>query len=100
MYKLRTTFSKSKNMIYISHLDVMRSFMRALRRAKLPFFLSKGFSPRPKISFKKALSLGKESFSEEASFHLTEKIKEAEFIKRFNRELPEGISIEDAIYES
>jgi radical SAM-linked protein len=39
-------------MRYISHLDLMRLFMRAMRRADLPLKMSEGFSPHPKLSLK------------------------------------------------
>ena len=57
-------------MRYISHLDLMRLFMRAMRRAELPLKMSEGFSPHPKLSFKRALKLGVESQQEEASIIL------------------------------
>lgn len=99
MHKLKVRFSKDKEMLYIAHLDVLRLFQRALRRAKLPFYLSKGFNPHPKISFKRALPLGKLGLSEEACFFLEKSVKEDEFIKLMNKELPPGVSIKDAVYE-
>ena len=82
-------------MRYISHLDLMRLFMRALRRADLPIKLSEGFSPHPKLSIKRALKLGVESENEEASILLKEEIKSDEFKNRLQRQLPEGIEIKD-----
>ncbi|MFH1384890.1 MAG: TIGR03936 family radical SAM-associated protein, partial [Candidatus Omnitrophota bacterium] len=48
-------FSKQKELIYISHLDVVRLFMRTFRRADLPLVYTQGYNPHPKISFKRAL---------------------------------------------
>ena len=83
-------------MIYISHLDLMRLFMRALRRADLPVKISEGFSPHPKISIKKALKLGLASDNEEANFTLNEFIQPAEFAERLENQLPAGIRIKSA----
>jgi len=82
-------------MKYISHLDLMRLFMRALRRAGLPVKMTEGFSPHPKISLKRALKLGVESENEEASFVLKEPVAPEEFRQRLQGQLPEGIFIKD-----
>ena len=50
--------------MFISHLDMMRTFERAFRRADLPVAFTQGFNPRPKISFTPALSVGITSSSE------------------------------------
>ena len=86
-------FSKQDNMVYISHLDLMTLFRRAIRRADLPFVLSAGFTPRVKISMPKALKLGKSSKSEEMQFRLTENIDPPELTELLNNELPDGIKI-------
>jgi len=83
-------------MRFISHLDLMRLFQRALRRAGLPIVITKGFNPRPKFSINRALKLGVEAESEAAIFYLDADIKTEEFKNRLNKELPEGINIEDA----
>lgn len=95
MQRVNFIFSKKGMMRYISHLDLMRLFMRALRRAGLPIKLSEGFSPHPKLSIKRALKLGVESENEEASILLKEEIKSDEFKNRLQRQLPEGIEIKD-----
>lgn len=82
-------------MKYISHLDLMRLFMRALRRAELPIKITEGFSPHPKISLKRALKLGVESDSEEATFVLREPMNLEEFKQKLQKQLPEGIFIKD-----
>ena len=80
-------------MRFISHLDLMRLFSRAARRAELPLFISKGFSPHPKISIKRALKLGIESDNEEAEIILTKSVPLDEFCRRMNEQLPEGICV-------
>lgn len=92
-------FTKNKLMRFISHLDLMRLFHRAARRADLPVMLTKGFNPHPKISIKRALKLGLTSENEEAIFYLKERISPEEFKERFQRQLPDGIEIKEVSLE-
>jgi len=87
-------FSKTGWMRYISHLDLLRLFNRALRRADFKLYLSKGFNPRPIIRVIKALKLGIEGRDENAEFILEENIDPLNFKERLNQQLPEGVSIE------
>ena len=82
-------------MRYISHLDLMRLFMRAMRRAGLPLKMSEGFSPHPKLSLKRALKLGIESEHEEASIVLKFPVTPEDFKNRLQKQLPEGIQVQD-----
>ena len=82
-------------MRYISHLDLMRLFMRAARRAEFPLFLTKGFSPHPKISFKRALKLGQESTQEEMTLLLNELVEIDDFRVRLQDNIPKAIEIKD-----
>jgi len=95
MLKVRFTFAKKGPMKYISHLDLMRLFMRALRRADLPLKITEGFSPHPKLSILRALKLGLESDNEEASILLKEAIGPEEFKHRLQEQLPQGIEIKN-----
>jgi len=95
MYRISFTFTKKGTMKFISHLDLMRLFMRALRRADLPVKITEGFSPHPKLSIKRALKLGIESDSEEASVVLKEEIIPEEFRQRLQKQFPQGIEIKN-----
>ena len=77
------TFRKKGSMIYISHLNLMTLFRRAMRRADLPFVLTEGFTPR----------VGLESDSEEMSFWLDEEREPEEILGTLNGEMPEGVEI-------
>jgi len=88
-------FSKTGVMRYISHLDLIRLLMRATRRAELPLYFTKGFSPRPKLIIKRALKLGLESENEEAQIVLTKNIKPEIFTGKFNKQLPQGLRIKE-----
>ena len=83
-------------MRFISHLDLIRLFQRALRRAGLPVTITKGFSPRLKVSITKALKLGIESTSEEALVYLDEKVSAKDFMGLINKQLPDGVHVTGA----
>ena len=95
MYRIMFTFSKKGTMKYISHLDLMRLLMRALRRAGLPLKISEGFNPHPKISMKRALKLGLESENEEAAVMLNELVKPQVFKEKLEEQLPAGIRLKE-----
>ena len=95
MYKVNFIFSKKGLMRYISHLDLMRLFMRAMRRADLPLKMTEGFSPHPKLSLKRALKLGLESDNEEASIVLKFPVVPDDFKNKLQKQLPEGIQVKD-----
>ena len=83
-------------MRFVSHLDLVRLFQRALRRAALPVTITKGFSPHLKVSITRALKLGIESEREEAVICLEEPIEAEKFMNRINEQLPEGLKITGA----
>lgn len=95
MQKVTFVFTKTGIMKFISHLDLMRLFTRALRRADLPLKMTEGFSPHPKFSIKRALKLGLESDNEEASIILKEQINPQDFKERLQKQLPRGIEIKN-----
>ena len=80
-------------MRFISHLDLVRLFQRASRRAGLPVTVTKGFSPRLKISITKALKLGLESGAEEVIFGFDKDVVPEEFVSKINDKLPEGVKV-------
>ena len=94
--KIKTIFTKTGDLKFISHLDLVRLFQRASRRAGLAVTITKGFSPRLKISVLRALKLGVESSSEEAVFNMDGEFAPEEFRERINKVLPEGVRIINA----
>lgn len=90
----RALFEKTGNAIYTSHLDLMRVFQRAFKRAGLPLTHTQGFNPRPSVSIALPLSLGVESRCELLDFDLEgEKIPNDEIRDRLNRALIEGVQV-------
>ena len=62
--KVRIKFSKYGAMRFVGHLDMLRFFQKALRRAGVEVAYSGGFSPHPLISFAAPLGLGLSSRAE------------------------------------
>jgi radical SAM-linked protein len=71
-FPVRIRFSKHGKVRFISHRDVARAFERAFRIEELPLAFTEGFSPRPKVSFGLALSVGHESDAEYLDVELTD----------------------------
>jgi len=80
-------------MRYISHLDLMRLFARAMRRAGLPLKLTEGFSPHPRLSLSRALKLGVESEREEGLVVLKEFVRADDIKRLLQEQLPDGITV-------
>ena len=91
--RLRIRFGKLGNMALVSHLDMVRLFDRAIRRASLPIAFTNGYHPTPRISIASALPLGATSCGEIADFELTQEITPAEFQIRFAAALPADVPI-------
>ena len=90
----RLLFEKTGNAIYISHLDLMRLFQRAFKRAGLALKHTQGFNPRPSVSIALPLSLGVESCCELLDFDLDgEPVANEEILARLNRALVEGVKV-------
>lgn len=93
---IRVKYSKDEPIRYISHLNLVQVFTRALRRANIPVVISYGFNPRFRISFGPPLPLGISSSSEYLDIRLKERIKTEDLVGRLNRVLPEGLKILEA----
>lgn len=90
----RALFEKTGTAVYISHLDLMRLFQRAFKRADLPLTHTKGFNPRPSVSIALPLSLGVSSCCELLDFDLEgEKIDNALICEKLNESLVEGVRV-------
>ena len=93
---LRALFEKTGNAAYISHLDLMRLFQRAFKRAGLPLTHTQGFNPRPSVSIALPLSLGMESHCELLDFSLEGEIPDYGAIcDRLNEKLVEVLQVYD-----
>ncbi|MBL1208515.1 TIGR03960 family B12-binding radical SAM protein [Geminocystis sp. GBBB08] len=91
--KLRVWFGKQGDMALVSHLDLVRLFDRAIRRARIPISYTGGFHPGPKISIALALSLGMTSNGEIVDFENHTRMDIAEFTEKLRASLPAEIPI-------
>ena len=94
----RALFEKTGNARYISHLDLMRLFQRAFKRAGLPLTHTQGFNPRPSVSIALPLSLGVESRCELLDFDLEVPVDCGEIREKLNASLVEGVFVRE-VYE-
>lgn len=91
---LRLLFEKKGRAVWISHLDLMRLFQRAFKRAGLPLTHTQGFNPRPSVSIALPLSVGTESICELLDFELDGmEIAPDEIKDRLNAALVEGVCV-------
>lgn len=91
--RLRVTFAKGERLKYISHLDLARLWERALRRAGMPLAYSRGFNPRPKMTFASALPLGFTSQGEVMDVILERRLSPLHFAQRMKEQLPDGMEL-------
>ncbi|MFH1962254.1 MAG: TIGR03960 family B12-binding radical SAM protein [bacterium] len=96
--RVRLRYTRGKEVSFVSHLDMLRSFMRALSRASIPIAYSAGFSPHPRLSFGHPLSVGLISEEEFLDMELEMPMKLDELIMRLNKVLPQGIRITNAVF--
>ncbi|MBD7914770.1 DUF2344 domain-containing protein [Clostridium sp. Sa3CUN1] len=84
-------FTKESEIKFISHLDLMRTLQRVIRRANLPMEYSKGFNPHMAMSIAQPLSVGVYSDAEYMDIVLVEELNEEEIINRLNEKTASGI---------
>lgn len=90
----RLLFEKTGDAVYISHLDLMRIFQRAFRRADIMIWHSQGFSPRAYVSIALPLSVGASSECELLDFEVEDgSVDLAALPEKLNRTLPEGVRV-------
>ena len=93
--KLRIKFIKFGPVKFIGHLDVMRFFQKALRRADVDVAYSGGFSPHQIMSFASPLGVGLESNGEYFDVEILSPISSQEFMDRVNAASVPGIQVTD-----
>jgi len=90
--KIRLKYSRDETMRFYSHLDMIRLFTRAIRRAKLPVAFSQGFHPHMKLSFGPPLPIGYFSEAEYLDMQFDSPF-EKNHLTRFINNLPPGVRI-------
>lgn len=93
--RIRVEFSKTGKMRYLSHLELVNVFHRAIKRAGFPIVYSEGFHPSPRISFGPPLAVGISGLSEYFDMEVFPPFDLALNIKILNSTLPKGVSIRE-----
>lgn len=93
--KARIKFSKIGSMRFIGHLDVMRYFQKAFRRADISMSYSQGFSPHQLMSFASPLGIGLSSDAEYLDIVLEDSESTENFVERLNEVMNDEIRVKD-----
>ncbi len=92
-YEGKIKFTKEGPMKFVGHLDTMRYFQKAIRRAELPIAFSGGYSPHMIMSFAAPLGVGVTSTGEYFDMELTATIPTDEICQRLNSQMVDGIHV-------
>lgn len=95
--KLRIKYTKNGVLRFIGHLDIMRLFQKAIRRAKLDVAYSKGFSPHQIISFAAPMPLGMTSEGEYFDGDFETVTSTQDMMDKINATMPEGVKVLDIV---
>ena len=91
--KTRIKFSKCGSMRFVGHLDVMRYFQKAFRRAQIPVSYSQGFSPHQLMSFSSPLGIGLSSDGEYMDLTLDQVEDADRIVEQMNEQMNEEIRV-------
>lgn len=91
--KIRVKFRKYGVMKFIGHLDMMRYFQKAIRRAGIDICYSEGFSPHMIMSFASPLGVGLTSDGEYLDIEVGQALASEEAIRRLNDVMTEGVQV-------
>lgn len=94
--RVRLRFAKDGAMRFLSHLELLTVFTRAVSRGSVPILFSQGFHPHPRFSFATATSVGVESVAEYMDMFVAEGVAAEEIRRRLNGALPEGLRVLEA----
>ncbi len=95
--KVRIKYTKSEYLRFIGHLDVMRYFQKAVKRAGLDIAYSKGFSPHQLMSFAAPLALGVTSEGEYFDAEFNSLVSSKELVRRLNEQMAAEMEVKDAV---
>lgn len=93
MQRLRVRFHRGQEVKFISHLDLMRLWTRALIRAGVPLAYSEGFNPHPRLSLAAPLAVGVTGEAELLDIFLSKWVSPHFFTAAVSHQLPPGIEI-------
>lgn len=90
---VRVWFNKTGAIRYISHLDLMRTMTRAIRRSGIPLWYTEGFNPHPYMTFALPLSLGMESVCESMDIRIEGDVTNDDLFVSLRDAMPDGITV-------
>lgn len=90
---IRMQFRKTREGRFMSHLDLMHTWERVIRRSQLPLAFSQGFNPHPKINFASALAVGTTSDGEYMDMELTTNLPLEQVKKELDRAMPPAFEV-------
>ena len=93
MNRLRIRFRRGSEVKYISHLDIIRVWIRAFRRAGIEIAYSEGFNPHPRISLAAPLSTGVTGGAELMDVYISDTVSPHNFTEVVNRQMPAGLQV-------
>ncbi|WP_143319039.1 TIGR03936 family radical SAM-associated protein [Clostridium sp. HBUAS56010] len=91
--KIRFKFSKHGPVKFIGHLDIMRYFQKAMRRAEVDIKYSEGFSPHQIMSFAAPLGVGLTSNGEYMDIEVNSMSDTKTMLEQLNAVMVEGIKV-------
>ena len=93
-FKYMVRYSRTGDICYLGHLEILQVVFRSLRRAEIVTHFSQGFNPSPKVSFGPALPVGTESLNEFFIMDLPKPLKSPEnTAQKLNDKLPPGLKV-------
>lgn len=95
--KARIKFAKTGAMKFIGHLDIMRYFQKAIRRADIDIAYTEGYSPHMIMSFAAPIGVGVESIGEYFDIELKSADSSEEMMRRLNNAMVEGMEIKSIV---
>lgn len=89
---VRVKYRRGQEVKFLSHLDIVRVFERAMRRTEVPLVYTEGFNPHPKVAYGPPLATGFASDAEYFDLHLRAD-SEFRLAEALNPQLPDGMEI-------
>jgi radical SAM-linked protein len=93
MSRLQIEFAKEGLSRFISHLELMKTWERSLRRAAVPLAFTAGYNPHPKMSFALPLAVGCEGLRDYLEIVVEAGVDPESMMEALSRSLPEGLRV-------
>lgn len=81
---------------FLSHLEAMEAWIRALRRAQIPLAWTQGYHPHPKVAFSSALPQGLATIADYMDLRLNAPMDPVELVARLKKSLPDDFTASEA----